>query len=187
MIYHQWLASGNHSSVEGIAVILPQKSEWSGLMIKGWLFTNHTRQPYLACSRPWGSVLGLICIIRLRPKQNGCHSAYIILNELSIARLVVSWSKFHYRQVSNISSTLVENIFVDHSDVENIFVDHYIFILHLTLCFNILHKDHCKPRRETFDISDLVHRILEILWYFSSYRSSWQYVSIDQVKAWCQT
>ena len=39
----------------------------------------------------------------------------------------------------------------------------YIFILHLTLGFNILRKDNCKPRRETFNFWDLVHLILEIL------------------------
>ena len=32
----------------------------------------------------------------------------------------------------------------------------YIFILHLTLGFNILRKDNCKPWRETFKFWDLV-------------------------------
>ena len=40
----------------------------------------------------------------------------------------------------------------------------YIFILHLTLGFNILRKDDWKPRRETFKFWDLVHLILENLW-----------------------
>ena len=39
----------------------------------------------------------------------------------------------------------------------------YIFILHLTLGFNILHKKNCKPRRETFKFCDLVRLILDIL------------------------
>ena len=38
----------------------------------------------------------------------------------------------------------------------------YIFILHTTLGFNLLRKDNCKPRRETFKIWDLVSLILEI-------------------------
>ena len=41
----------------------------------------------------------------------------------------------------------------------------YIFILHLTLGLNILHKDNCKPRRETFKLWDLVRLIFEILRY----------------------
>ena len=40
----------------------------------------------------------------------------------------------------------------------------YIFILHLTLGFNILCKDNCKPRREIFNFWDLVRLISEILW-----------------------
>ena len=43
----------------------------------------------------------------------------------------------------------------------------YIFILHLTLRFNILGKDNCKPRLETFVFWDLVWFILEILRYIS--------------------
>ena len=38
----------------------------------------------------------------------------------------------------------------------------YIFILDLTPCFNILHQDNCKPRRETYKFWDLVRLILEI-------------------------
>ena len=41
----------------------------------------------------------------------------------------------------------------------------YIFILDLTPGFNILRKDNCKPRQETFNFWDLVHLILEILRY----------------------
>ena len=41
----------------------------------------------------------------------------------------------------------------------------YIFIVHLTLGFNILRKDNCKPRWETFKFEHLVHLVLEILWY----------------------
>ena len=37
--------------------------------------------------------------------------------------------------------------------------------LHLMFGFNILCKDHCKPRRETFRFWDLVHLILEIIQY----------------------
>ena len=42
----------------------------------------------------------------------------------------------------------------------------YIFILHLTLGLNMLGKDNCKPRRETFRFWDLVRVILEILRYY---------------------
>ena len=42
----------------------------------------------------------------------------------------------------------------------------YIFIIHLTLGFNILRKDNCMPRPGTFKIWDLVRLILEILRYF---------------------
>ena len=36
---------------------------------------------------------------------------------------------------------------------------YYIFILDFTPCFNRLHKDNCKTRRETFKFWDLVHLI----------------------------
>ena len=42
-----------------------------------------------------------------------------------------------YREISNISLTLIDNMIADHSDV----VD-----------FNILRKDNCKPRREAFKV-----------------------------------
>ena len=69
-----------------------------------------------------------------------------------------------YRQVSNIGRGLIGNQIVDHSDVVGA-SPNYIFILHLTLGFNILRKDNCKPRRETFKFWDLVRLILEILRY----------------------
>ena len=37
----------------------------------------------------------------------------------------------------------------------------YIFILHLTHGFNILRKNNCKPKRETFQFQDLVRLISE--------------------------
>ena len=43
----------------------------------------------------------------------------------------------------------------------------YIFILHLTLAFNILQKDNIYPRRETFQFGDLVRLILDILRYIN--------------------
>ena len=45
-----------------------------------------------------------------------------------------------------------------------------IFILHLTLGFNI---DNCKLRRETVKFWDLVHLLLEILWYISHSTLHW--------------
>ena len=41
----------------------------------------------------------------------------------------------------------------------------YIFILHLILGSNILHKSNYKSRREIFKLWGLVHLILESLWY----------------------
>ena len=41
----------------------------------------------------------------------------------------------------------------------------YIFILDLTPGFNRFGRDKCKTRRETFKFLDLVHLILDILWY----------------------
>ena len=51
----------------------------------------------------------------------------------------------------------------------------YIFILDLTPAFNGLGKDNDKMRQETFKFRDLVHLILETLWYFMSWRqvSNW--------------
>ena len=41
----------------------------------------------------------------------------------------------------------------------------YIFFLHLTLGYNILRKDNCKQRRDTFKFRYLVRLILETLRY----------------------
>ena len=74
-----------------------------------------------------------------------------------------------YRQVSNISRTLVGNTIVDHSDVVGASpvgaAPTHIFILDLTPDYIGLGKDNCKMRRETLKFGDLVHFILEILWY----------------------
>ena len=79
-----------------------------------------------------------------------------------------SSSYFSYRQVSNIRRTLVGNEIVVHSDVVGASpvgaAPTNIFILHLTPGCNILRKDNCKPRRETFEFWDLVRLILEIWW-----------------------
>ena len=48
----------------------------------------------------------------------------------------------------------------------------YIFILHSILGCNILRKDNCQPRRETFHFWDLVRLILEILRYIEIYHVS---------------
>ena len=45
----------------------------------------------------------------------------------------------------------------------------YIFILHLTLGFDILCNYNCKPRWETFKFWDLVCFSLEIIWYVMSH------------------
>ena len=62
----------------------------------------------------------------------------------------------------------------------------YIFLLHLTLAINVLHKDNFKPRREKFQFWDLVRLILEILRYI------YQYTIIFQASGplwlfWCST
>ena len=72
-----------------------------------------------------------------------------------------------YRQVSNIRRTLV--VLLNCWSLRCSWsiacrrCSNYIFILHLTFGFNILHKDNCKLRRETFKFWDLVRLILEIL------------------------
>ena len=76
-----------------------------------------------------------------------------------------------YRQVSNISRTLVGNKIVDHSDVVGASPvgaapTMYIFILDLTPGLNRLGKDNCKTRRESFKFCDLVRLILETLRQF---------------------
>ena len=70
--------------------------------------------------------------------------------------------KHAYRQISNISRTLVGNIIVDHSDVVGAACSSYIFILDLTPGFNGLAKDECKTRWKSFKFWDLVRLILEI-------------------------
>ena len=67
-----------------------------------------------------------------------------------------------YRQISNISRTLVCNIIVYHSWR----CSNYIFILNFTRGVNGLDDDSCKTRRETFKICDLVRLMLEILRYW---------------------
>ena len=64
--------------------------------------------------------------------------------------------KRHYRQVSNIRCAYRR-------------CSNYIFILDLTPGFNRLCEDNCKMRRETFKFWDLVHLILEILRYSSTW------------------
>ena len=50
----------------------------------------------------------------------------------------------------------------------------YIFILHFTLSFSILHKDNCKRRQETFQFGDLEHLLLQILQYMFFSDSAWK-------------
>ena len=64
-----------------------------------------------------------------------------------------------YHQVSNIRHTNISTCRR---------CSNYIFILHSTLGFNILRKDNCKPRRETFKFWNLVRLISEILRYNKS-------------------
>ena len=52
-------------------------------------------------------------------------------------------------------------------------ISNYIFICHLALGFNILRKDNCKPRRETFKFWELVSLILENLRYFWVLKWDW--------------
>ena len=58
----------------------------------------------------------------------------------------------------------------------------YIFILHLTLGFNILRKDNCRPRRETFKFWDLVCLVLESLQYISKMNVLIYFSSCDLYK-----
>ena len=58
------------------------------------------------------------------------------------------------------------HLMVDHSDVVGSSAvgaapATYIVILHLKPGFNILHKDNCKSRRETFEFSEMVRLLLE--------------------------
>ena len=80
----------------------------------------------------------------------------------------ISWF-CHYRQISNISRTIVGYEIVDHSECSWSIAcrrcSNYIFIFDLTHGFNRFHKDNCKTRQETFKFWDWVHLILEIWWY----------------------
>ena len=69
-----------------------------------------------------------------------------------------------YHETSNISHTLVGNKIVDHSDVVGVSPVGAAFILDLIPGFNILHKDNCRMRQQTFKFWDLVQLILEISW-----------------------
>ena len=77
-----------------------------------------------------------------------------------------------YWQISSIRHTLVGNKIVHHLDVVGA-LPNYISILNLTPGFNVLGKDNCKTRRETFKFGNLVWLILEI----------WGYVLLLQVIA----
>ena len=92
-------------------------------------------------------------------------TGYQDISPCTCARWHAPWNA--YRQVSNIRRTLVSNKVVDHSDVVGASPSNYIFILHLTLGLNILRKDSCKPRRETYKFWDLVCLILDVLRYFN--------------------
>ena len=76
-----------------------------------------------------------------------------------------------YCQVSNISCTLERQFHCwslrCSSGIAYQRCSNYIFILHLTVGFNILCKENCKPRWETFKLWDLARLMLEILWYWS--------------------
>ena len=69
-----------------------------------------------------------------------------------------------YRQTSNIIHTLADNKIVDHQDAVGAYrrCSNYIFSPDITFSFNILHKDNCKTRRETFQFWNLVRLMLEI-------------------------
>ena len=66
----------------------------------------------------------------------------------------------NYRQTSNISHDLVSNKFFDHSNVVG--CSNYIVVLDLTSGFNVLGKDNCKTKQETFKFWDLVWLTLEV-------------------------
>ena len=70
---------------------------------------------------------------------------------------------YEYRQISNISRTLVVNKIADHSDAvgENRLLLLFI-ILDLTPAFNGLGQGNYKTKRETFRLGDLVWLILEV-------------------------
>ena len=72
-----------------------------------------------------------------------------------------------YCQVCNISGTLLGSKIVNHSHVVGASpvgaVPTTSSFFHLTLGFNLFHKDSCTPRRETYKFRDLVRLILDIL------------------------
>ena len=76
------------------------------------------------------------------------------------AGIVTGWSSLylqhmHYRQISNISRTLIENKIIDHSDVVGASpvgaapTTSSLWTQHLPSC-NGLGKDNCKTKQETF-------------------------------------
>ena len=92
-----------------------------------------------------------------------CGKTYYLVNTLIPFSILSNYTKPEYRQVSNISLTLVGNKIVNHSDVVGASPASYIFILDLTPGFIGLGQDNRKPRQETFKFGDLVRLILEIL------------------------
>ena len=69
----------------------------------------------------------------------------------------------------------------------------YIFILHLTLGFNILRKDNCKPRRETFKFGALVSYIRDFMGIYNAAEPpcnmviiTWHCMGCDSDKIQCR-
>ena len=71
-----------------------------------------------------------------------------------------------YRQICNISRTLVGKSNIDQSDEACRRCSNCIFILHLTPGLKRLRKNNCKTRWETFKFRDFVWFILEV-WRYS--------------------
>ena len=88
----------------------------------------------------------------------------------------------YYRQVSNISRTLVGNEIVDHSDVVGASpvgaAPTTSSFSTLTHGFNGLGKDNCKTRRKTFKFWNSVRLILET-WRYTGY-----YFQLSKYKRW---
>ena len=77
-----------------------------------------------------------------------------------------------YRQISNISHTVVANKIVDHTDVVGASIAALLQLyLHYRLNTGVfgLHKDTCKPRRETFQFWDRVRLVVDIWRYFTTW------------------
>ena len=122
---------------------------------------------YIETSQDWG---WCTCILFM----HASHSASKQDNRGTIRPLL---DAFHtgmpqgriYRQVSNIRRTLVSKLncwpLRCSWSIACRRCSNYIFIFQLTLGFNILRKDYCKPRGETFKFFNLVRLILEILRY----------------------